>query len=51
MLPRHLNNPFLFLQQLAAQMVLLAQMTVAQKTIYVALGKEIVTLTQDARVI
>ena len=30
-------------------MALLAQMTVAQETIYVELGKEIVTLTQDAR--
>ena len=43
MLPRHIHNPLLFLQQLAAQMALLAQMTVAQQTIYVALGKEIVT--------
>ena len=49
MLPRHIHNPLLFLQQLAAQMALLAQMTVAQETIYVELGKEIVTLTQDAR--
>ena len=32
-------------------MALLAQMTVAQQTTYVELGKEIVTLTQDARVI
>ena len=51
MLPRHIHNPLLFLQQLAAQMALLAQMTVAQQKIYVELGKEIVTLTQDARVI
>ena len=49
MLHRHIFNPNLFLQQLAAQMALLAQMTVAQETIYVELGKEIVTLTQDAR--
>ena len=49
MLPRHIHNPLLFLQQLAAQMAMLAQMTVAQETIYVELGKEIVTLTQDAR--
>ena len=47
--PKHIHNPLLFLQQLAAQMALLAQMTVAQETIYVELGKEIVTLTQDAR--
>ena len=32
-------------------MALLAQMTVAQQTTYVELGKEIVTLTLDARVI
>ena len=51
MLPRHLHNPLLFLQQLAARMALLAQMTVAQQTIYVESGKEIVTLMQDARVI
>ena len=51
MLPRHIHNPLLFLQQLAAQTALLAQMTVAQKTIYVALGREIVTLMMDARVI
>ena len=49
MLQRHIFNPNLFLQQLAAQMALLAQTTVAQETIYVELGKEIVTLTQDAR--
>ena len=49
MLPRHLHNPLLFLQQLAARMALLAQMTVAQQTIEVEWGKEIVTLTQDAR--
>ena len=30
-------------------MALMAQMTVAQETTYVELGKEIVTLTQDAR--
>ena len=49
MLPRNIHNPLLFLQQLAARMALLAQMTVAQQTIYVESGKEIVTLTQDAR--
>ena len=49
MLPRGIHNPLLLLQQLAAQMALLAQMTVAQETIYVELGREIVTLTQDAR--
>ena len=49
MLPRNIHNPFLFLQQLAVQMALLAQMTVAQQTIYVESGKEIVTLMQDAR--
>ena len=49
MLTRDIRNSLLLLQQLAAQMALLAQTTVAQETIYVGSGKEIVTLTQDAR--
>ena len=49
MLTRDIRNSLLLLQQLAAQMALLAQTTVAQETIYAELGKEIVTLTQDAR--